>query len=104
MREPEGKLAGFSCVLEPEWVTQERAGADPVMHNWMEHLQAVPILPHSTPYFTAAGWTGNLVKLPVQRRRRCGSISNAPICSSGPAFDASTRRQRFRLCRLTLQL
>jgi hypothetical protein len=43
VREPAGKLAGFSCVLHPEWVTPELEGADPIIRNWMEHLKVSPV-------------------------------------------------------------
>ena len=43
VREPEGKLAGFSCVLDPESVTPELEEADPIVRNWMEHLKVSPV-------------------------------------------------------------
>jgi DNA-binding winged helix-turn-helix (wHTH) protein len=43
VREPEGKLAGFSCVFHPELVTPELEDADPIVRNWMEHLRVSPV-------------------------------------------------------------
>ena len=43
VREPEGKLAGFSCVFQPESITPEMEEADPILRNWMEHLKVSPI-------------------------------------------------------------
>jgi hypothetical protein len=43
VREPEGKLAGFYCLLDSESVTPEMEEADPIVRNWMEHLRVSPI-------------------------------------------------------------
>ena len=43
VREPEGKLAGFYCLLDPESVTPELEEADPIVRNWMEHLKVSPV-------------------------------------------------------------
>ena len=43
MRELEGKLAGFSCVLHPESVTPDLEEADPIVRNGMEHLKVSPV-------------------------------------------------------------
>jgi len=43
VRGPEGKLEGFSCLLEPESITPEMEEADPILHNWIEHLKVCPI-------------------------------------------------------------
>jgi hypothetical protein len=52
VREPEGKLAGFSCVLHPEWVTPELEEADPIVRNWMEHLKVSPVPAMQSALFT----------------------------------------------------
>lgn len=43
VREPEGKLAGFYCLLDAESVTPELEEADPIVRNWMEHLRVSPV-------------------------------------------------------------
>jgi hypothetical protein len=43
VREPESKLAGFCCVLDPESVTPELEEADPIVRNWMQHLKVSPV-------------------------------------------------------------
>lgn len=43
VRQPEGKLAGFSCVFQPESVTPELEEVDPIIRNWMDHLKVSPV-------------------------------------------------------------
>jgi hypothetical protein len=43
VREPEGKPAGFYCLLDSESVTPEMEEGDRIVRNWMDHLRVSPI-------------------------------------------------------------
>ena len=43
VREMDGGLAGFTCLLDAESVTPEMEEGDPVVRNWMEHLKVSPV-------------------------------------------------------------
>jgi hypothetical protein len=43
VRETEGELGGFYCLLDSESVTSEMEDADPIVRNWLGHLRVAPI-------------------------------------------------------------
>jgi DNA-binding response OmpR family regulator len=43
VRDAEGTVVGFSCVLEQRMITQRMTDQDPVMRRWREHLRSEPI-------------------------------------------------------------
>jgi hypothetical protein len=103
VREPEGKLAGFCCMLDPESVTPELEETDPIVRNWMEHLKVSPVPAMQCALFYRGLLSRDRARVRVECRVHSGSISSAPTWFSGPVSAAFTPRSGTLLFRSMLR-